>query len=431
MRSSGLFCLLLGTLAWGQAVPAGSPPAPSRPPLASAARPVSPTAPEDAADIAPTAAVLTIDGVCAAQPKAAAKATTVKPASAKAATADCKTVITKAEFEKLANALAPPAPARDEKVEGAKSPKVKEVNPQVKRQLANVLPRSLAMSEAARKKGLENSAQYAQMLKFYKMQILAQLLQRQIQAEAEKISDADIQSYYKAHADNFEQFTVDRLFVPRNRQAQPDLKDEDKGEKLTEEQQKAKQEAEKAKAAEGEQEMDKLADDLRARAAAGEDFTKLQKEAFTAAGMKIDSPTVNLPKLRRSGLPAAHAAIFDLKVGEVSQVINDAGGHYIYKVEAKDQLPLDQVKEEIHSKLQNDRMREMMEKVNTSYKVETNEAYFGAGGPGMMPGGPRPMMGHRMPTPAARPQAPSAPADGQTQAPAAKTPASAPTDKQN
>jgi hypothetical protein len=420
MRSSGLLCILLGSLAWGQAAPAASP-APSRPPFASAANPVSPRAPEDAAAVAPTAAVLTIDGVCAPHPKPAVKGAAVKPASAKAATADCKTVITRAEFEKLAATLAPNP-----------NPEIKTINPQVKRQLATVLPRSLAMSEAAKKKGLENTPQYAEMLKFYKMQILAQLLQRQIQAEAAMVSDADIQKYYNEHANDFQQFTVDRLFVPRNRQAQADLKDEDKdkGEKLTEEQQKAKQEAESAKAAEGEQAMSKLADDLRARAASGEDFAKLQKEAFEAAGMKYDPPNVTLPKLRRNGLPPAQAAVLDLKVGEVSQVINDAGGHYIYKIEAKDQLPLEQVKEEIHSKVQNDRMRDMMEKVNTSYKVQTNEAYFGAGGPGMMPGGPRPM-GGRMPTPPARPQAPSAPAAGQPQAPAAKTPASAPTDKQN
>jgi len=399
MRSSGLLCLLVASVGWGQAAPAGSPP------------------PEEGTAIAPTAAVLTINGLCQVQPKAAAKGTAAKPASAKSTTADCKTVITKAEFEKLAGALAPNP-----------NPEIKTINPQVKRQLANILPRNLAMEEAAKKKGLENSPQYAQMMKFARMQILAALLQRQIQADAAKISAADIQNYYKEHADNFEQYTVDRLFVPRNRQAQPDLKDENKGEKLSEEQQKAKLEAEKARSAEGEQAMAKLADDLRARAAAGEDFAKLQKEAFTAAGMKVESPTVTLPKLRRTGLPAAHAAIFDLKAGEVSQVINDAGGHYIYKIEAKDQLPLDQVKEEIHSKLQSDRTREMMEKINASYKVETNEAYFGAGGPGIMPGGPRPM-GNRMPTPGARPQAPAGPAAGQAQTPPAKTPATDPTDK--
>ena len=135
--------------------------------------------------------------------------------------------------------------------------------------------------------------------------------------------------------------------------------------------------------------MSKLAESLRARAAAGEDFAKLQKEAFEAAGMKIESPTVNLPSVRRTGSASGTAAVFDLKPGEVSQVINDSGGHYIYKVNSKSELPLDQATDEIHSKLQNDRMREMMDKLNNSFKVETNEAYFGPSPPAGPMGGRR------------------------------------------
>lgn len=420
MRSSWLMCVLLGSLAWGQAAAPGSAPAQApHAPAAAGVKPPSSASPADSASIPRTAPVLTVIGVCAphATTTAASKGTAAKPAGKRTSAADCKTVITKAEFEKLADALAPPQNAE-----------VKEVNPQVKRQLANQLPRYLAMSEAAKKQGLENKAEYNEVLKFAKMQILASLLQRQIQADAAKVPEADIAKYYNEHPEAFQQYTLERLFVPRNRQIQPEAKEEEnKGEKVTEEQQKAQQEAQKAKLEEGEQAMTKLADDLRARAAAGEDFMKLQKEAFEAAGMKIESPTVTLPKIRRAGLQAAHAAVFDLKVGEVSQVINDAGGHYIYKVTAEDQLPLDQVKEEIHSKLQNDRTREMIEKVNGSYKVETNEAYFGAAAPGMMPG-PRPMgnRGPIPPTPPAKVQAPPGPATAQPQ-----TPASAPADKQN
>ncbi len=182
-----------------------------------------------------------------------------------------------------------------------------------------------------------------------------------------------------------------------------------KTQKLSEEAQKAKQAEEKAKADESELAMTKLAESLRARAAAGEDFVKLQKEAFEAAGMKIESPTVNLPKVRRTGLPPAHSAVFDLKPGEVSQVISDSGGHYVYKVNSKELPKLEEVKEEIHSTLQNQRTREMMDKVNESFKVETNEAYFGAAGPGgnMMPPRriPNPRMAPGPTAPAAQPPA--------------------------
>jgi peptidyl-prolyl cis-trans isomerase C len=361
-------------------------------------------APDTSASVPSDAAVLTIEGVCPPQPKpVAAKGATVKPATAKTTTAkapgDCKTVITKAQFEKLANAITP------------------NVTPQVRKQLANVLPRYIAMSDAAKKHGLDKKPEFDETVKFAKMQILTNELQRKVQEDASKVSDADIKAYYDAHADTYEQFSLERLFVPRNKQVQPELKDEDKekDEKLTEEQKKAKEaekEAdEKARTEQGEQDMTKLADSLRQRASAGEDFTKLQKEAFEAAGMKIESPTVTLPKVRRSGLPQAHAGVFDLKAGDVSQVINDSGGHYIYKVDSKDQLTFDQAKQEIQTSLQSTRTREAMEKLNNSFKVDTNEAYFGPPGPAMPPGrgmpprGPNPHM-----PPGAAGSAPGAPA---------------------
>jgi peptidyl-prolyl cis-trans isomerase C len=351
--------------------------------------------PDTSASVPADAPVITVRGVCPAPPKpAAAKGATVKPATAtKTAPADCKTVITKAEFEKLANAVAP------------------NVTPQVKKQLAGVLPRVIAMSDAAKKQGLDKRPEFAETLKFAKMQILTSELQRKIQEDAAKVPPADIESYYKEHADSYEQFTLERLFVPRSRQVEAELKDEDdkdKDKKPTEEEEKAKQAEEKKKAEEGEQAMAKMADSLRERAVAGEDFTKLQKEAFEAAGMKIESPTVTLPKVRRTGLPPAHAAIFDLKVGEVSQVINDSGGHYIYKVTGKDQLTIDQARQEIQSTLQNQRSKEMMDKVNGSFKVETNEAYFGPGGATAIPPGrmPNPRMAPGPMGPAARPMQP-------------------------
>ena len=389
MRKSWLLCVLLGTLAWGQAAPsAAPPPQPEQAPMAGENKPPVDTS----ASVPATAAVLTINGVCAPQPKAAAaKGATAKPGStgakdadAKTPSGECKTVITKAEFEKLVAALAP------------------NPTPQQKKQLAGVLPRVIAMSTAAKKEGLDKTAQFDETVKFVKMQVLTNQLQRKIQEQAADIKPEEIEKYYKDHPEAFEQYNVDRIFIPRTKQVEADAKEEEENEKLTEEQKKVKEAAEKTKTDEAEQAMTKLADDLRTRAATGEDLAKLQKEAFDTAGMKIESPTVNLPNVRRTGLPPAHTAIFDLKQGEVSQVISDAGGHYIYKMNSKTEMPLDQAKNEIHGKMQNDRMREKMDSLNNSFKVETNEAYFGPGGVGPTPPPhmPRPRPG--MP-PAAQP----------------------------
>src|SRR5215831_4875338 len=145
MRMSWLVCVFLGTLAWGQAAQSAPPPRPAQGPAANQQTPA-----DTSASVPDNAAVLTITGVCASQAKA--------PAAN--ASADCKTVITKAEFERLANALAP------------------NPTPQQKKQLAGVLPRMMAMSNEAKERGMDQSEQYTTTMEFVKMQVLSQQLQR-------------------------------------------------------------------------------------------------------------------------------------------------------------------------------------------------------------------------------------------------------------
>ena len=73
MRKSWLLCVLLGTLAWGQAAQSAPPPP--------AQAPNQPAPADTSASVPADAPVLTIKGVCAEKAAAAA---------------DCKTVITKA-----------------------------------------------------------------------------------------------------------------------------------------------------------------------------------------------------------------------------------------------------------------------------------------------------------------------------------------------
>ncbi len=421
MRKSWLLCVLMGGLigalignmAWGQAQPGTAPaqasPAPAAPGAASPVQAPSAEAkpPAPAPEVPMNAVVLTIKGVCPATATAAAgKTAATTPATSAKKPADCKTELTRAQFEKIAGGLSP------------------NVTPQLKRQLEQALPRFMAMSEIAKKKGLDKSPRYLETVKIAKMQILTTELQRSVQEEADKITPETIDEQYKSHSEMYEQFSLDRLFVARYKQVQAEGKDEEKEEKLTEEQQKAKEAADKAKQEKGEQELNALADSLRARAAAGEDFAKLQKEAFEAAGQKVDNPTVDLPKVRRTGLPPAHAAVFDLKVGEVSAVISDNGGHYIYKVVSKEVLPLDQVKDEIHNKIKSERQKELMDKYTNSFTAVPNEDYFG---PPAAAGAPPPRRGRMPMPPTPQPQgAPQAAPPQATPPPATNPPAQPP-----
>jgi len=390
-------CVLLGGLAWGQAQQ-GAPP-PAQPGRANMGGPKAAAGLPDTAESVPaTAAVLTITGVCKPQPRLAAAKAGAAPAKpvTKTAPADCKTVITRAEFEKLVDSIST------------------HPNPQLKRQLATAYPGILAFAQAAQTQGLDKTARFETEMKFARLQILGKELRDQISEKAAKISDEDVDSYYQAHLTTYQEFNVDRVFVPHFRpaaaEAKVELKDEKEGkEKDTKDEKDAKltpEQQQKAKA-DTEQEEAKLAESLRTQAAAGEDFVKLQKEAYDAAAMKMDAPPINLPKVRRNGLPPGQVAVFDLKEGEVSQVISDPGGHYIYKVKAIAQMPLDdQLKNEIHGMLQGQRQREEMDKYQKSYTVQTNEEYFGPPAPA---GPPQRMPPNRAPqaqTPMTHPQAP-------------------------
>ncbi len=83
--------------------------------------------------------------------------------SRKRRSANCKTVITKAEFEKLANGSRP------------------DFTPQLKKQLAIGLPRFIAISAEAKKEGIDKSEDYKEMVKFVQMQVLTNVLQKKIQ----------------------------------------------------------------------------------------------------------------------------------------------------------------------------------------------------------------------------------------------------------
>jgi hypothetical protein len=233
----------------------------------------------------------------------------------------------------------------------------------------------LMMSTAAAKKGLDKTSQYDQMMLYARMQILSQALGRNLQEEAGKVSDSDLEKYYNENRRNYDQATVLRIFVPHNKQVTAPLPSVNKaGVKLTE---KEKKEMMEARAKAGEAAMKKTADSLRARAAKGEDFDKLEKEAYLAAGLKQTPPTTKMEKIRRNTLPPAHSTAFDLKPEEVSPVFSDASGHTIYKMVSKQTLVLDAVKAEIHNTIASKRYADAMQAYQLGSNLDLSEAYFG------------------------------------------------------
>jgi hypothetical protein len=336
MRKGWLIIFLFGVLAWGQGKPdapdlAGKPPA-----AADDDKPVP--APPSAANVADDAPVMTIKGLC---PRDASKPD-------KLSGAGCQTVITRAEFERIARAIQP------------------SLSPVVKKQLVAVYPRLMIMSREAEARGLDREEYFQQMFAYARMQILTQQLTHRIQEEAGKVPDEEIGDYYNKNPNNFQEYTFERVFIPRLKQEPPPAE-------------KPTPEAEATREKNEANEMTKLAEALRARAAKGESFAALQKEAYQSAGLKSNPPNASMGMMRRSGLPPGHEAAFALKPGEVSQVVSDAGGHYIYKMDRLNMETLADAKDEIHKLLQSQRLHAAMEKIQGPFSTEFNDAYFGAG----------------------------------------------------
>jgi hypothetical protein len=350
--------LFLTAMAWGQGTKTPSQSAPSKPVAPSHAA-ASPSASNTG--VSGGAAVITIPGMCD-KPPADKSADTPK-------TSDCKTVVTRAEFERLVNAVAPDLP------------------PANRTQLATQYGVALVMVHKAHEMGLDQGPKFQELMRLARIGVLTKELTQNLQEKADDVSDADIAKYYHDNEAAFEEVELQRVFVPLSKQSADDKK------ASADDAKKLQQESEEA--------MKKLADSLRARAAAGEDFEKLQEEASVAANLKGKPPT-RLGKVRRASLPQGQGDVFNLKPGETSQLITTPNGYLVYKAGAKDTLALERVSQEIASTLSAQRMQDSMLTIQKSAVPELNEKYFveaaPAGPPGADPGGAGPQ------TPAKPPQ---------------------------
>jgi len=337
-------CLLLVGLAWGQAANPAPASAPEKP-AAAAQTPASasPAAPP-AKEVPPDTPVITIKGLCSGSDKAAP---------------NCVTIFTRADFEKLINSIQPNMPARS------------------RRSFADRYAHMLVMAKKAEDMSLDKTPNFDAKMQVSRVQILAQELGRAFQEQASQISDKEIEDYYHANLTKFDQVDVDRIYIPKNRT--PPESDKTPSE---EEQKKFQEESEKIMKAE--------ADKLRTRALAGEDFAKLQAEAFDVAGIKSGAPNTAMGKVRRNTLAQNQASVMDLKAGEVSPVLVDPNGFFIYKVKAKTTMTLDEARDEIKATLRSQHMQDAMQAVNQSATLTFDSDYFGpeapARGPMMPPG---------------------------------------------
>lgn len=335
MTQYAFICLLVGSISWGQAVTTG--PVMSDQGSTNSATVAGTTTPNAGRDSGASGAqqnkpLITIEGLC-------------EHPTATAATSTCTTVITRAEFERVVNALHPGMTKR------------------AQREFAKTYSDALIMASKAEQMGLDKGPIYEEEMQLARTQVLSQALKKAILEKASKILEADIEQYYRNNVGRFEKAEVERIYVPKN-EASLSVS----AANITPSGGQVQADGEMAK-------MKIEADDLRARAVAGEDFLILEADAYKRAGIKSATPATTM-WIRRISLPPDQASVMDLDSGTVSPVLADTSGYFIYRMKSKGTLPLEQVRGEIIETLRSQRIQTAMQDVLGAAGTTVDASYF-------------------------------------------------------
>lgn len=303
------------------------------------AKPPEPTAPS--ANVAATQSVITVRGLCA-QP--------VNDKTKSKSAGDCVRTLSREQFDALVSALNP---------DGFPLP------PNGRQNLAKSYAEYLAIAAAAKDFGLEDTAQFRELMEYQRLKTITDLYRRKLQDKYRNPAPEQITAYYKEHLPDYETLKLIRVLVPREGQSGEDKAEFDK---------KARDVAEHA----------------RQRIVNGEDSMKVQVESQAALGLTSLSST-DIGERHRSDFPKEEVTeLFSLKPGDVSQIEAEPKNYVIYKLVSKDVKTEEQVKSDITKELYQRNFREAMKAVIDAAPAEFNEQYFGPATPAATPSTPAP-----------------------------------------
>jgi hypothetical protein len=304
----------LSSVVTGQAKPASAPPAAG----AGAA---------DAAAVGPDTPVITVDGFCGTDPNAQQKA-------------PCRTVLTRSEFENLADAAGASGIA-------------------AKASFAAFYVQFSLFAREAQKRGIDKDPLFQRKLEMARIQLLGQVLLQDLQAKSRQFAPGELEKFFRENPARFEQCRLLRVYIPNTKfNSLPNGIQQPIPETAPE--------------------MKLVAQAIYSRARAGEDFEILQKEALDTANLK-EEISAKLEKMSRGQLRQTHQVVFDLKPGEVSALFDERDeGYYIYKIVSKQIPPFESVKSDVELALEKQRMDTWKKDITEPAKVSLNEQYFGA-----------------------------------------------------
>ena len=252
--------------------------------------------------------------------------------------APCKTTVTREELERSLRVFFPTASDAD------------------RGRAAVQYARSMAFAALAEREGLEKSPELAKLIetevKIARIRVLATAYLQDLQRQKFTETPEALEKYYTVNSKQFEQARVLRVAVPVTVPI-------GSGRRLDHAAVRAELE------------------ELRKRALAGEDLNQLQQEAYGHLDIKAAPPTVTALTVRRENLQGDEAKVFDLKPGEITEVIDSTAATVFLKLESKETLPPGAVQQEVQSALASERMGEAMKKIAGSVSDTFDLQYLG------------------------------------------------------
>jgi peptidyl-prolyl cis-trans isomerase C len=234
------------------------------------------------------------------------------------------------------------------------------------RQFLTELARMRLLVAEAEKEKLAEQSPCREQLEWVRSDVLSQALLNDFNRRNPATPEEE-KKFYEAHQANYEEAKVKVIYIAFA--ADPNKAQAGGRKLLTEQEARAKIES------------------LRRQALDGADFAALARQHShdeTSAAKDGD-----LGVIRRSDqVPdAIKAAIFSLKPGQVSEVVAQPNGFYLFRLEEMRTKTLDEVRQEVNREAQSEKFREWFDSIRKSVAVTyENEAYFsrptGGAGPG-------------------------------------------------
>ena len=243
-------------------------------------------------------------------------------------------------------------------------------SPAGRAQFADFLVRTKLFVREAEKRHLEDREDVKLSMKLFRESLLSREVEKELVNEI-KVTNEEAKQFLDANAKSFEQARVRRIVVRSASTSQFYADGKPSDQLPTDEEAKAK------------------AEDIRKKVTEGADFEEM------AAKFSDDPMTSgkggDLGFVRRVNqdprsllTPPMLDAMFGLKVGEISQVIQTPFGFEIFKLEERKSPKIEEVRQEVDNSIRQQKYETLYQEMKGRSGVKIDEAYFGgsaAGGP--------------------------------------------------